>query len=343
MHAGDRGGWPARVTVPISVDTYKAAVADAALAAGASIVNDISGLRYEPALGGVVARRGAALILMHTRGRSSEMYRAGRLSRRRGRGARRTAREHGVCDRRRRAARARARRSGPRFREGSPPQLRSAGRLDEFGELGRPLVVGASRKAISDAAARARGATARSRLGDGRRRRGRCARPARTSSACTPSREMVAGGAGGRRNSEVSSGRFLMDWLTELLQRPAVSWSDLLDIGLVSILIYELLLLIRGTRAAQMALSGGFIIGLYFLSRLAAARDRQLGDPQSGGLRGLRDHRAVPGGHPSRARAFRPGAVLPLFRARHRARTRRSRSWSWRRRRSPPGISARSS
>ena len=58
-----------------------------------------------------------------------------------------------------------------------------------------------------------------------------------------------------------------MDWLSELLQRPAVSWSDLLDIGLVAILIYELLLLIRGTRAAQMALSGGFIIGLYFLSR----------------------------------------------------------------------------
>src|SRR6476620_11388080 len=58
-----------------------------------------------------------------------------------------------------------------------------------------------------------------------------------------------------------------MEWLSELLQRPAVSWWDLLDIGLVSILVYELLLLIRGTRAAQMALSGGFIIGLYFLSR----------------------------------------------------------------------------
>ena len=58
-----------------------------------------------------------------------------------------------------------------------------------------------------------------------------------------------------------------MDWLTELLRRPSVSWTDLLDIGLVSILVYELLLLIRGTRAAQMALSGGFIIGLYFLSR----------------------------------------------------------------------------
>ena len=58
-----------------------------------------------------------------------------------------------------------------------------------------------------------------------------------------------------------------MDWLSELLRRPEVSWLDLLDIALVAILIYELLLLIRGTRAAQMALSGGFIIGLYFLSR----------------------------------------------------------------------------
>jgi diadenylate cyclase len=58
-----------------------------------------------------------------------------------------------------------------------------------------------------------------------------------------------------------------MDWLTELLQRPAVSWSDALDVALVSFLIYELLLLIRGTRAVQMALSGGFLILLFFLSR----------------------------------------------------------------------------
>lgn len=58
-----------------------------------------------------------------------------------------------------------------------------------------------------------------------------------------------------------------MDWLTELLHRPEVSWSDVLDIALVSFLIYELLLLIRGTRAAQMALSGAFLLGLYFLSQ----------------------------------------------------------------------------
>jgi dihydropteroate synthase len=42
---------------------------------GVSIVNDISGLRYDPSLAEVVAAAGAALVLMHTRGRSSDMYR----------------------------------------------------------------------------------------------------------------------------------------------------------------------------------------------------------------------------------------------------------------------------
>jgi dihydropteroate synthase len=63
-----------RLRAPVSVDTYKAAVAAAAVAAGASIVNDISGLGYDPTLGGVVARVGAGLVLMHTRGRSRDMY-----------------------------------------------------------------------------------------------------------------------------------------------------------------------------------------------------------------------------------------------------------------------------
>jgi diadenylate cyclase len=58
-----------------------------------------------------------------------------------------------------------------------------------------------------------------------------------------------------------------MDLLTELLRRPSVSWSDLLDVALVAFLIYELLLLIRGTRAVQMALSGAFLMGLFFVSR----------------------------------------------------------------------------
>ena len=49
-----------------------------ALAAGAAIVNDVSALRYDFALAGVVARSGAAVVLMHNRGRSSDMYREAR-------------------------------------------------------------------------------------------------------------------------------------------------------------------------------------------------------------------------------------------------------------------------
>jgi dihydropteroate synthase len=51
----------------ISVDTYKASVAEAALQAGADIVNDVWGLRADPALAGVVGRHGAPVILMHNR------------------------------------------------------------------------------------------------------------------------------------------------------------------------------------------------------------------------------------------------------------------------------------
>lgn len=67
-------GLAGRARVSISIDTYKARVAEAAIDRGAVIVNDISGLLYEPALGEVAARRGAALVLMHHRGRSSDMY-----------------------------------------------------------------------------------------------------------------------------------------------------------------------------------------------------------------------------------------------------------------------------
>jgi dihydropteroate synthase len=60
--------------VPVSIDTYRATVARAALERGATIVNDVSGLQYDDALGGVVATSGAAIVLMHNRGRSREMY-----------------------------------------------------------------------------------------------------------------------------------------------------------------------------------------------------------------------------------------------------------------------------
>lgn len=60
-------------TVAISIDTTKAAVAKAALDAGAVIVNDISALRFDPAMPGVVQSSGAGVVLMHMQGRPRTM------------------------------------------------------------------------------------------------------------------------------------------------------------------------------------------------------------------------------------------------------------------------------
>src|SRR5215471_12667654 len=59
--------------VPIAIDTYKSQVAAAAISHGASIVNDISALRFDPSLAAVVARARAALVLMHMRGEPATM------------------------------------------------------------------------------------------------------------------------------------------------------------------------------------------------------------------------------------------------------------------------------
>lgn len=67
-----------RFPTPVSIDTRKAAVAEAALAAGARVVNDVSGLRFDPALAGVVARGGAELVVGHARGTPETMQRAPR-------------------------------------------------------------------------------------------------------------------------------------------------------------------------------------------------------------------------------------------------------------------------
>ena len=59
--------------IAISVDTRKAAVARAALTAGAKLVNDVSGLDFDPEMAQVVAQTGAGLIIMHSRGEPSTM------------------------------------------------------------------------------------------------------------------------------------------------------------------------------------------------------------------------------------------------------------------------------
>jgi dihydropteroate synthase len=62
-----------RVSVPISVDTTKSRVAQAAVDSGASIVNDVSALRQDPEMSSVIARSNAALVLMHMQGTPQTM------------------------------------------------------------------------------------------------------------------------------------------------------------------------------------------------------------------------------------------------------------------------------
>jgi dihydropteroate synthase len=64
-----------RLRIPISVDTTKSEVARAAIRSGAEIINDVSGLRFDPAIAEVAAEAGAALVLMHSRGAPGMMHR----------------------------------------------------------------------------------------------------------------------------------------------------------------------------------------------------------------------------------------------------------------------------
>lgn len=63
----------AGIMIPISIDTRKSAVAREAVLAGAGMVNDVSGLTYDPRMAQVVAETGAALCLMHTQGNPETM------------------------------------------------------------------------------------------------------------------------------------------------------------------------------------------------------------------------------------------------------------------------------
>ena len=133
--------------VPISVDTTKAPVAEAAVAAGATIVNDVSGARH-PGLLEAVARSEAAYVLMHTRGTPKDMQQ-------------RTDYDDVVaevfeflaaglrhCER---AGIDRARvlvDAGLGFAKTTGQNLRLLQALRQFRSLGRPVLVGASRKSF---------------------------------------------------------------------------------------------------------------------------------------------------------------------------------------------------
>lgn len=130
--------------VLISVDTYKPDVARAALAAGAHLINDVTGLRYHPEVATLAAEAGAGMILMHSLGRPGEMPHEHHyddvvrdvredLAR-----AVQIAREAGV----------RAIATDPGFGFGKTPEenMRLLGAVDLFRELGHPVLVGISRK-----------------------------------------------------------------------------------------------------------------------------------------------------------------------------------------------------
>ena len=62
-----------KLKIPISIDTRKSEVAEAAIKAGATMINDVSGLRYDPKLAGIAAKYGVAIILMHMKGTPQNM------------------------------------------------------------------------------------------------------------------------------------------------------------------------------------------------------------------------------------------------------------------------------
>jgi dihydropteroate synthase len=136
----------ASARIPLSIDTTKAVVARAAIDLGAEIVNDVSGLSRDPAMGG--AARGAAVLLMHSRGTPREMGQRAvyqdlqaellvELSQ-----ALSRARAAGFADERI------ALDPGLGFAKIGPQNFTVLRRLRELTQLGRPLVVGASRKSF---------------------------------------------------------------------------------------------------------------------------------------------------------------------------------------------------
>lgn len=132
----------------LSVDTTKAAVADAALDAGADLVNDVSGFAFDPALAGLVARRRVPAVLMHLRGPFAAMHRDPSYGDVMG---------EVVAELRQALARAEAAGvpagqtildPGIGFSKAAPHSLEVIRRLPEMAVLDRPVLAGPSRKSF---------------------------------------------------------------------------------------------------------------------------------------------------------------------------------------------------
>lgn len=154
-------GLRGRVTVPVSIDTQKARVAEAAAAAGAEIINDVSALRSDPTIAEVARKRRLAVVLMHMRGVPRTMQQ-GPFARNVLQDVKKGLRE--AVDR---ALAAGLKRSqlildpGIGFGKSMAQNFELLARLPELAALGFPLLVGTSRKmfigrALGDAPPEAR-------------------------------------------------------------------------------------------------------------------------------------------------------------------------------------------
>jgi dihydropteroate synthase len=138
----------AAFTVPVSIDTYKAEVAQRGLEAGAQIVNDISGLKFDLRMAATVSRHRAGLVLSHIRGTPADMHRlppAGdilddvlsdlknAMEQALFSGIRR---EQIILD------------PGIGFGKNAAENIRLLHRLEALGDFGLPVLVGVSRKAF---------------------------------------------------------------------------------------------------------------------------------------------------------------------------------------------------
>jgi dihydropteroate synthase len=137
-----------RLKIPISIDTYRAAVAQRAISAGAQIVNDISAFRFDDNMPGVVAETRAAIVLMHSRGSRETLHTQSRMN-----DAVRevteslsasveTARAAGISDD------AIALDPGIGFGKAADESMTVLKSLSGFSTLGYPILVGTSRKSF---------------------------------------------------------------------------------------------------------------------------------------------------------------------------------------------------
>ena len=130
-----------RFDIPVSVDTYKSRVAEAAIGAGADLINDIWGFKYDKAMAGLAARTGVACCLMHNRAEASyddfmrdfmkDMTECIDLARAAG-----VAEDKIILD------------PGVGFAKSYQMNLEIINKLEEMQKLGYPVLLGTSRKSV---------------------------------------------------------------------------------------------------------------------------------------------------------------------------------------------------